>query len=65
MVNLVYWGGRMPRYARIKSQTQVYHIMLRGNNREMIFVDEEDKARMIDTLGDKKKLKSIFSMLTV
>jgi putative transposase len=36
----------MPRYARIKSQTQIYHIMLRGNNREKIFVDEEDKARM-------------------
>ncbi|AJQ29423.1 transposase [Pelosinus fermentans] len=50
----------MPRYARIKSQTQVYHIMLRGNNREKIFVDEEDKARMIDTLGDKKKAEEYF-----
>ena len=45
----------MPRCARIKSQTQVYHIMLRGNNREKIFVDEEDKSRIIDILGDKKK----------
>jgi putative transposase len=50
----------MPRYARIKSQTQVYHIMLRGNNREKIFIDEEDKARMIDTLGDKKKAEEYF-----
>ena len=50
----------MPRYARLKSQTQVYHIMLRGNNREKIFVDEEDKARMIDTLGDKKKAEEYF-----
>jgi putative transposase len=50
----------MPRYARIKSQTQVYHIMLRGNNREKIFIDEEDKARMIDTLGHKKKGEEYF-----
>jgi REP element-mobilizing transposase RayT len=34
--------------------------MLRGNNREKIFVDEEDKARMIDTLGDKKKAEEYF-----
>jgi len=52
----MYMGGSgMPRCARIKSQTQVYHIMLRGNNREKIFIDEEDKSRIIDTLGDKKK----------
>jgi putative transposase len=34
--------------------------MLRGNNREKIFRDEEDKARMIDTLGDKKKAEEYF-----
>ena len=45
----------MPRYARIKSEKQVYHIMLRGNNRETIFIDAEDKSKVIDTLGDKKK----------
>lgn len=45
----------MPRNARIKSQTQVYHVMLRGNNRGKIFVDEEDKSRIIHILGEKKK----------
>lgn len=45
----------MPRYARKKSEKQVYHIMLRGNNREKIFIDEEDKLRIIDTFEDKKK----------
>lgn len=45
----------MPRYARVRSEKQVYHIMLRGNNREKIFIDEEDKTRIIDTLEDKKK----------
>ena len=50
----------MPRYARIKSQTQIYHIMLRGNNRENIFIDEEDKTKIIDLLGDKKKAEEYF-----
>jgi putative transposase len=50
----------MPRYAREKSEKQVYHIMMRGNNREKIFADEEDKSRIIDTLGDKKKDQEYF-----
>jgi len=45
----------MPRYARKKCENQVYHIMLRGNNREKIFIDKEDKSKIINTLGDKKK----------
>ena len=45
----------MPRYAREKSEKQVYHAMLRGNNREKIFIDEEDKSRIIDTLIYKKE----------
>ena len=50
----------MPRYARKKSEKQIYHIMLRGNNREKIFNDEEDKSRIIDTLEDKKKEESYY-----
>jgi putative transposase len=30
----------MPRAAHIKSESGIYHIMLRGINREMIFEDE-------------------------
>ena len=45
----------MPRHARSLSDKQVYHIMLRGNNREKIFIDEEDKSRILDTLREKKK----------
>lgn len=37
----------MPRNARSKSEKQVYHIMLRGNNKERIFNNEEDKLRII------------------
>ncbi len=32
----------MPRRARMKSQTDIYHIMLRGINRQQIFFDRED-----------------------
>ena len=31
----------MPRIARIKSQSNIYHIMIRGNNQQDIFTDDE------------------------
>ena len=34
--------------------------MLRGNNRERIFIDEEDKIRIIDTLEKTKKAEGYF-----
>lgn len=40
----------MPRAARKKSNSGIYHIMLRGINRQLIFEDEEDKNRFIETL---------------
>lgn len=45
----------MPRHARILGEKQVYHIMLRGNNRENIFIDDEDKTKILDILGEKKR----------
>lgn len=44
----------MPRHARVLSKTQTYHVMLRGNNRQDVFIDDEDKARMITTISEKK-----------
>ncbi len=41
----------MPRTARRKSETDIYHIMIRGINRQNIFVDDEDNKRLIDTLA--------------
>ena len=46
----------MPRGARQKSENGIYHIMLRGINRENIFHDEEDYERFVYTL---KKYKDI------
>lgn len=40
----------MPRYRREKSETGIYHIMVRGINRMPIFGDEEDCSRFLKTL---------------
>ncbi len=40
----------MPRVAREKSSTGVYHILLRGINREAIFHDDEDMERFLLSL---------------
>lgn len=47
----------MSRYARQHSASNVYHIMIRGNERKDIFLDEEDKRRFIDTLDRMKGQK--------
>ena len=39
----------------VLSKTQIYHVMLRGNEIKNIFADDEDKERFIDTLFEKKK----------
>ncbi len=41
----------MPRRARQKSKTNIYHIMVRGINRQNIFVDDEDNEKFLDTLN--------------
>ena len=40
----------MPRAARTKSETGIYHVMLRGADRRIIFSDDEDCDRFLDTL---------------
>ena len=46
----------MPRQARKKSESGIYHIMLRGINRQQIFEDDEDRQRFLDTLQNYKDL---------
>jgi REP element-mobilizing transposase RayT len=52
----------MPRTARRKSSTGIYHIILRGINRQTIFYDEEDNEKFIQTIADFKRVSgfSIF-----
>lgn len=40
----------MPRAARKKSSTGIYHVMLRGINHQVIFEDEEDYEKFLYTL---------------
>lgn len=53
----------MPRVARQKSETGVYHVFLRGINRQSIFEETEDYTRFIDILAKSKDLSN-FSLLS-
>ena len=46
----------MPRHARQKSKTGIYHVVMRGINRQTIFEDDEDNERFLETI---KKYKAI------
>jgi putative transposase len=41
----------VPRSARRKSGTNTYHIMIRGINRQNIFIEDEDNERFLNTLA--------------
>ncbi len=43
----------MSRQARIYSDTGVYHIMMRGNDKRTIFLDDNDRRSFISTLYEK------------
>ena len=51
----------MGRNARTKSESSVYHIVLRGNNRQQIFLDSEDYKQFLTVLSDCKRI-SKFSL---
>ena len=51
----------MPRQARKRSKTGIYHIMLRGINRQTIFEDEQDYVKFIKILRQCKE-KSGFKL---
>lgn len=53
----------MPREPRKKSRSGIYHIMLRGINRQTIFEEDEDKRRFLGTLQKYKTISkySIYS----
>ncbi|MDO7785910.1 transposase [Desulforamulus aquiferis] len=46
----------MARQARKKSDSGIYHLILRGNNRQNIFEADEDRTRFIDTIRFYKKI---------
>jgi len=46
----------VPRAARIKSESRIYHIIMRGINRQILFEDEEDCTKFIQTLQRYKEI---------
>ena len=46
----------MSRDARAKSQTGIYHIMLRGIDKRNIFLDDEDRMKFLDKLMKSKEV---------
>ena len=48
----------MPRQARERSRSGIYHIMLRGINQQTIFEEDEDRHRFIKTLGYYKTISN-------
>lgn len=51
-----YTGDIMPRRARVKSETGIYHVMLRGINGQQIFHDDEDNRYFLEVLGICKEI---------
>jgi putative transposase len=51
----------MPRTARIAPKEYIYHVLTRGNNKQVIFSDEEDFRKYIDILK-KYKEKYLFKL---
>ena len=46
----------MPRKSREKSDTGIYHVMLRGINGQIIFEDKEDYEKLIQVIEEYKKI---------
>lgn len=48
-------GDKMPRTARVKSSTKVYHIILRGNAKQDIFLDKQDYSKFMKEIYNTKE----------
>ncbi|MEW6697056.1 MAG: transposase [Bacillota bacterium] len=46
----------MPRQARQSSETGIYHIMLRGINRQSIFEDDHDREKFLQVINKYKEI---------
>ncbi len=49
----------MPRTARIKSEIGIYHVMLRGINRQTIFLDDEDCEKYLQCIREIKGISEL------
>jgi REP element-mobilizing transposase RayT len=42
----------MARKLRVEYAGAIYHVMNRGDRRELIFMDDADRQRFVETLGE-------------
>jgi len=47
----------MPRQKRVLSPTQIYHIMVRGNSGRDIFIEDEDRQKLLKIIINKNREK--------
>ena len=52
----IQWVMAMARKAREKSEANLYHVMLRGVNRQQIFLDEEDNRHFLKVLRQCREI---------
>lgn len=50
----------MPRTSRIRSESGLYHVVLRGNGKQLLFESDRDRARFLALLRDKIQTDGIF-----
>ncbi len=50
----------MARRARLRGNSQIYHILLRGIGKQDIFIDDEDKNKIMQILKEKKQDNAFF-----
>jgi REP element-mobilizing transposase RayT len=50
----------MPRQPRIELEGALYHIISRGNNRQVIFKDDQDRAKFLSLLEGQKKRRPFY-----
>ena len=43
----------MARKLRVEYACSIYHVMNRGDRRELIFMDDADRQRFVETLGEE------------
>lgn len=55
----------MPRIARQQAQSGIYHIMLRGINRQDIFAEDADRLKFLQLLSIKSMGESVISFRIV
>jgi REP element-mobilizing transposase RayT len=52
IVRGVWQGRKMARGTRTQLEGSLYHVLARGNRKEAIFLDEEDRRMFLQTLGE-------------